>query len=63
MSVVFTDLCSSSSSSVDIIICKWWDLDFPGMYFKESFDSILSDETELTHGLKINTKCIQHKYE
>lgn len=46
----FTDLCSSSSSSVDIIFCRWWDRAFPGMYFKElfSFDSTLSDETQQT---------------
>lgn len=30
-----TDLCSSSSSSLDIIISRWWERDFPGRYLKE----------------------------
>lgn len=39
-----TDLCSSSSSSLDIIISRWWERAFPGTYFKElfTFDSMLS---------------------
>lgn len=33
--LVQTDLCSSSSSSLDIIISRWWERDFPGRYLKE----------------------------
>lgn len=45
-----TDLCSSSSSSLDNIICKWWDRAFPGRYFRELcwLDCASSDETEQT---------------
>lgn len=46
--VVLTDLCSSSSSSLDSIISRWWDRAFPGTYLKPLVPSgsKSSDKTE-----------------